>query len=445
MPQSIGLNLLARLLEDGRLADFYNLKRAYFYDTETRIYDRIAEHVQTHGILPSLSLVQRHNDITTPDSADPYGVWHDEYIRRALHNSFGELLPHLQRDLTGGNPVDALNRVTQFIEQTQTIRADGARDLTNAIEIGESVLNEFQRLRTTLNGISGIPSGWPTLDATTHGFQAGDLIVFAARPGVGKSTVAMKMALEAHRAGHIPLVVSMEMSRIQLGARLMAMSDGLNMKTLRRGQLTSNVEWLMTETTERFRQMHPFYFIEGQFRQDVNELASLVHSLRPSIVFVDGAYLLKLPSANARMPLWEKIGEIAQRLKSIAATSRIPVIATFQINREGGKKDRAGQDTGVEHLQLSDAIGQLASLIVAIFDDDSGDSLDSDRQRRMKIIKGREGERGQWFIHWNWNTCAFNEVVDPSVRNYEQREPEMEDWTDERHRPEPERPEELRV
>lgn len=411
MPQSAGLNLIARLLLDRRLSDFYRLRREYFYDDEVRVYDRLNAHVIAHGELPSLEFLRRHVEIEEPDSPEPYGVWYDEYTNRALYNRFNDLLPQIQRDLAETQSREALDRVVRFIEETHTIRTDGQRDLTNVVEVGQEVIAEFERLRT-LRGLSGIPSNWETLDHTTHGFQNGDLIVFAARPGVGKTTALIKLALEAHNAGHIPLFVSMEMRRVQIGARLMAMASGLNMQALRSGELTSLAEYRLQETIERHRAAQPFYVVEGQFRQSVNELMSLVHSLRPNILIVDGAYLLRLPSVTSRMPLWERIGEIAQVLKNIAVTCNIPVIVSFQINREGGRRDRSGQDTGVEHLQLSDAIGQLASLIVAIFSDEGGDDLGAARQRRMRILKGREGESGQWFIHWDWTTCNFSEVTD---------------------------------
>jgi replicative DNA helicase len=364
-------------------------------------------------------MLQRHADIDPPDSPDPYGVWRDEYVGRAMHNQFGALMPILNRLLSAGKPMDAVNEVIRFVEQTQSIRSDGARDLTNMVVIGEEVLAEFQRLRS-LQGLSGIPSGWRSLDATTHGFQRGDLIVFAARPGVGKSTVAARLAIEAHRAGHIPLIVSMEMKRLQLGARLVGILGGLNMRTLRRGELVTPVEELIASAVAELNAKLPFYFIEGQFRQDVNELAALVHSLAPALLIVDGAYLLKLPGANSRMPLWERIGEIAQRLKTLAATTSIPTICTFQINREGGKKDKSGNDLGVEHLQLSDAIGQLASLIVAVFNDEEEDALDQDRRRRLKILKGREGEAGEFYIHWNWDRCDFSEVASDDIQIIEE-------------------------
>lgn len=424
MPQTVGQNLLASLLQDGRLSEFYRLKREYFYDAELQVYDRVNAHVIAHGQLPSLGFLQRHVALTEPDDNEPYGVWHSEYIARALYNRFSELMPQLQRDLSNTESRAALDKLVAFVENTHSIRTDGQRDLVTAVQVGQEVIAEYSAMRSR-GGMTGVRTNWPTLDHTTHGFQRGDLIVFAARPGVGKTTVLVKLAKEAHDSGAIPLFVSMEMKRAQIGARLLAMIEHINLTLLRGGELTSYGQWRLEQAVSQLEGRQPFYFVEGQFRQSVNELTSLVHSLRPDILFVDGAYLLRLPTSSSRQPLWEKIGEIAQVLKNIAVTCNIPVVVSFQINREGGRRDRQGnQDTGVEHLQLSDAIGQLSSLIVAIFNDEGGDELGASRQRRLKIIKGREGERGQWNINWNWATCNFSEIQTGYV--YEQAEPEYE-------------------
>ena len=416
MPQSLGLNLLSRLLEEGRQADFYSLKEEHFYGSEEQaVYTWVKRHVERHGILPTLTYTIARTALRTTDSAEPYGVWYDDYINRAIYNQFGKLLPEIQRKLS--NPTlaqEALDQVTAFVEQTHSIRTDSQRDVVDLATVGEEVLAEYRRLRG-MHGLSGIPSRLPTLDRTTHGYQRGDLIVFVARPGVGKSTIMAYMAREAHRAGFRPLFVSMEMKRVQLGGRLFAIMGGMDMKTLRKGQLTSLGELKLEGLIEEARANPvPFYFVEGQFRKSVNELSSLVHSLRPDIMFVDGAYLLKLGNANSRMPRWDVIAELAQYLKNIAAINNIPVVVSFQINREGGKKDKTGKDTGVEHIQLSDAIGQLASLVIGIFEDDESDNPDADSQRRLRILKGREGERGEWVVNWNFERMDFTEITDGS-------------------------------
>ena len=398
MAQSLGLNLLAKVLTDNRLSDFYLLRGDYFYDEEREIYDWIEAHVHRHGSLPSMDFTARRVGIEEPDSTDAYGVWFNEYIERAIYNRFSDTMPNIQQALNARRATDALNLVTQFVEDTHSIRTHGSQDLVTASQVGEEVMAELRRLRV-VHGLSGIPTGYPTLDRITHGFQNGDLILFAARPGIGKSTVMMRMARFAHAAGYVPLFISMEMTRVQIMMRMFAEMAGVDMNALQTGELTTASEGRLVQIVQNVENRHPFYIIEGQFRKDINEIASVVNSLRPNIIFIDGAYLLRLPNAG-RMAKWEIVGEIAQSLKTLGMVNQIPVIASFQITREGGKKRG---DAGLEHLQLSDALGQLASLIVGIFDDEETDDSLLSTERRMKVLKGRAGERGQWFINWIWS------------------------------------------
>jgi replicative DNA helicase len=421
MAQSIGMNLLARLLLDGRSPEFFKLKRDYFIREELEVYDWLTKHVERHALLPSFSFARKRTALRNPDSDDPYGVWHHEYLNRAIYNRFNELLPKVNKLLSERKSEEALDSVVSFVERAESIRTNGERDLVDIAKLGEEVLSEFTRARDK-KGMIGIPTGYPSLDATTQGYQNGTLIVLAARPGVGKSTFAIKTMLEAHRNGRIPLFVSMEMKRAQIGARLLTMASGLNLKMIKGGHLTTFAEDKLIETTEELKAQQPMYVLEGQFRKTVNDLRALVQSLKPHILIIDGAYLMKLPHVTTRMSLWERIGEIAERLNNIGLTESIPVFATFQINREGGKVKQG--HLGVEHLMLADAIGQLAHLVMAMLAPEGGDSPDAEKIRIVKTLKGREGEEAEFTINWDYERMDFSEILDPLTR--EQLEPPPE-------------------
>jgi replicative DNA helicase len=414
MAQSLGLNLLAKVLTDGRLSDFHALNPDYFHgDNEREVYDWINQHVDRYGVLPSMPLARRKTKrkIAEVDSDDPYGVWFDEYINRAIFSQFNTLMPALNRMLSARQSQEALDAVMEFVDNAHSIRTSGAQDLVTATQVGGEMLDHLRELRRT-HGLSGITSGWRYLDEMTHGFQGGDLIIFAARPGIGKSTAMIEMARHAHSARHVPLFVSMEMKRVQIGARLFASAAGSNMPMLKRGEMTTHLERRLIEVVDDFEAQTQFYFIEGAFRKSIGEIASLVLSLRPDILFIDGAYLLQIPHTH-RMAKWEIVAEIAQALKNIAMVANIPVITSFQITREGGKRKKES-DVGSEHLQLSDALGQLASLIVGIFEirSDATDGGDDEREpyRRFRVLKGREGERGKWEINWDFDCMNFEQT-----------------------------------
>jgi replicative DNA helicase len=413
MAQSVGLNLLAVLLSEGRTSDFYTLKREYFVKEEVSVYDWINTHVEQHGLLPTLRFTKKRTSLRDPDSGDPYGVWQQEYINRAIYNRFNSLLPSVTKLLSEKKSSEALDAVLAFAENAQSIRTNGQQDISGIATLGEEVLEEFRRLRDK-DGLTGVPTGYPSLDAATQGYQNGTLIVLAARPGIGKTTFAIRAMLKAHEAGKIPLFISMEMKRQQIGARLLAMASKVNLKVIRKGHLTTIAEEMLIRKTQELARMQPLYLLEGQFRKTINDIKALVQTLSPDILIVDGAYLLKLPNAPTNMPLWQRIGEVAERLNNIALTANIPVLATFQINREGGKVAKSGRrELGVEYLMLADAIGQLAHLVIAMLANENSEDPDADKQRILKTLKGREGEDAEILMNWNYERMLFNEVVDP--------------------------------
>jgi len=103
------------------------------------------------------------------------------------------------------------------------------------------------------------------------------------------------------------------------------------------------------------------------------------------------------------MPGREKISEITETLKTVAAQANLPIVISFQYNRKV-KKTNASSG-GFENVGLSDAIGQIASVGIGIFDDEA----DSTR-KIVEIVGGREGETGNFFMNWNWDRMNFDEI-----------------------------------
>jgi len=408
--QSLGKNLIACVLSENNLSGFYKLKREWFVKDEVSVYEWVHRFVERYGHLPSLHFTRRRVEgFGAPDSPEPFGVWHDQYIERALYHRFDAMLPELQRRLGARDVLGALSQVTALVEDAHVLRADGGRDLLTAPDLAEAVLRELLEARTSA-GMTGIPTGWPSLDRQTRGWQPGDLYVVLARPKMGKSTLLIHAAKAAHEAGFTPLFVSMEMRATQVGRRYLGMLTSMNAGAMRDGHISSSGEEVLRQAILSLRENPtPFYLVEGQFRKDINDLQSLIHELRPSIVLLDGGYLVKIAKL-AKVAKWEQISEIAQSLKTIASTAGIPIITSFQFTRQVKSSDAT--KAGFEHIQLADAIGQLASVGIGLFDEVASAEYQGERRRRVEIVGGREGEEGGFFIHWDWDRHIFTEIVE---------------------------------
>ena len=149
---------------------------------------------------------------------------------------------------------------------------------------------------------------------------------------------------------------------------------------------------------------NPLWVVDGNLTATVEDISALCYQLKPDAVFVDGAYLLKVPGKFGK---YEKIGEIAQGLKSrIAGDHDVPVVASWQFNRES-MKIKKGDKVGLEHIAGSDEIGQLSSIVLGLFQEDSAETI---TRRKIDILKGRSGEIGEIFVKWDFQKMDFSEV-----------------------------------
>jgi len=140
----------------------------------------------------------------------------------------------------------------------------------------------------------------------------------------------------------------------------------------------------------------------------------LSRQLKPGVVFIDGAYLLR---STSRVPRWERLTENAERLKGeLAEALNIPVVISYQFNREV-KKGAKAENVGLENIAYTDAIGQLSSVVLGLLQDESVETL---MRRRIEILKGRNGEQGSFEVHWIFDTgpnfMDFSEVYKPKTK-----------------------------
>jgi hypothetical protein len=138
------------------------------------------------------------------------------------------------------------------------------------------------------------------------------------------------------------------------------------------------------------------WLADGALSAKVVDLQMLCNQLQPDILFIDGAYLLRCD--NQRLQRHDRINTNVEDIKQYLADGlSIPVVQTFQFNREMKKKDVEQVD--LEHIAGSDAIGQLSSVVLGLFEEDS---IETAIQRKIRILKGRHGEKGEFNINWRF-------------------------------------------
>jgi len=217
-------------------------------------------------------------------------------------------------------------------------------------------------------GLSGIPSGFNKIDKLTAGWQQSDLVIIAARPGMGKTALALSMASNIAIENQIPLAFfSLEMSSIQLITRMISSETGLDSNKLRTGKLEKH-EWEQLNIRVKNLEKAPLY-IDDTPSLSIFDLRAkarrLVSQKDVKIIIVD---YLQLMTAGGNMKIGnreQEISTISRNLKALAKELSIPVIALSQLSRlvEG----RTSKRPLLSDLRESGAIEQDADIVSFIY------------------------------------------------------------------------------
>ena len=263
----------------------------------------------------------------------------------------------------------------------------------------KGALENIEILRNKEDGLSGVPSGFTNVDRVTSGWQKSDLVIVAARPGMGKTAFALTMARNIAINHNTPIgFFSLEMSSEQLVNRLIASEAELGASKLRKGDLADHE---MVQLHEKIKHLSEApIFIDDTPGLSIFELRAkarrLVKNHAVGIIMID--YLQLMTAGGNTGNREQEISTISRSLKGIAKELKIPVIALSQVNR--GVESRTG--VGSKRPMLSDlresgAIEQDADIVTfiyrpeyyKIYEWDNGD--DSRGQGELIIAKHRNG------------------------------------------------------
>jgi len=220
-------------------------------------------------------------------------------------------------------------------------------------ELLNRTINELEILKNKGEGLTGVPSGFTSLDRLTGGWQASDLIVIAARPGMGKTAFTLSMARNAAiDAGVSVAVFSLEMAADQLVKRLISAETEISGDQLRRGNI-KDYEWIQITTKVKQLSEAPIY-IDDSPAINIFDLRAKCRRLKSQyniqLIVIDYLQLMSgvSTSKNFQSNREQEISKISRSLKAIAKELRIPVIALSQLNRSVETR------SGDKRPQLSD-------------------------------------------------------------------------------------------
>ena len=306
-----------------------------------------------------------------------------------------------------GRPVSDI--VDESEQKIFSIGEQGQRHKQGFQDMGSLVvtlLDRVQEMADNPNDVTGVPTGFYDLDRMTAGFQAGDLVVLAARPSMGKTALAINIA------EHVALF-SMEMGAAQLAVRVVGSIGRIDQSHLRTGKLTDD-EWpRLTEAIERLRTVSLHIdesagLNSAQLRANARRLARKCGKL--GLIVVDYLQLMSGTDSDGENRATE-LGEISRGLKTLAKELQCPVIALSQLNRS--VESRPDKRPMMSDLRESGAIEQDADIIMFIYRDEyyTKDACKEPGVAEIIIAKQRNGPTGTVKLAFLRNITKFESLA----------------------------------
>jgi replicative DNA helicase len=263
-------------------------------------------------------------------------------------------------------------------------------------ELAKATLDKLELISSQTDGLTGVPTGFADLDGLTGGWQSSDLIILAARPGMGKTAFSLALAKNAAMQHQKSIAFfTLEMSSQQLVQRMIAMEADLDNQKLRNAKLEDH-EWIkLAQAIERLGEAK--IFIDETPALNIFELRAKCRRLKTNhdidMIIIDYLQLMTASSKDSRGNREQEISSISRALKSLAKELEVPVIALSQLSR--AVETRGSKRPVLSDLRESGAIEQDADIVTFLYRPDyydgEEDPLGTPGLTEVIVAKHRNG------------------------------------------------------
>lgn len=266
---------------------------------------------------------------------------------------------------------------------------------------------ELEKLHESKSDLRGIPTGYRDLDNMLAGFQKSDLIILAARPSMGKTTLALDVARNVATIHNIPVgIFSLEMSAQQLATRLLSAESKVNAWNLRTGRLSTDQEFSRIRDSLDKLAKAPIY-IDDQAGNSISKMRAAARRLKSEyglgLIVVD--YLQLMTTSKNYDSMVNQVTEISRSLKGLARELDVPVLALSQLSR--AVESRGGKPR-LSDLRDSGSIEQDADVVMFIHREDKyNDNSEKPNVAEILIEKHRNGPVGKVELYFDEKTTSF--------------------------------------
>jgi replicative DNA helicase len=399
--------------------DFYRSAHGRIYAALRSLFAR-GEPVDVISVADALKREGRLDDVGGPlylrDLVDqtptPAGAAHyarivaDAALRRRLIGAAADIM---DLAFVAGDDADV---IADHAEQRiyDVARREDADEVAVLRDLVDQAMADLESIQTRESAYTGLPTGYRDIDDLTSGLQPGNLVIVAARPGVGKSSLAMNVARNVAVSGAPVAVFSLEMSRTEIGMRLLCAEAHVPWDRIRNKRVGPD-DWTRVVSAAEVLHDAPLHIVDAGNVNivDIRAKARRMRSSRQGLSLIIVDYLQLMTSPMARRPdnRQQEVAEISRSLKLLAKELHIPVMALSQLNRN--PEARADKRPQLSDLRESGAIEQDSDVVMFIHRDDA----DPEKKRDAELIvaKHRNGPTGSIRLNFEPSLTQFRNAA----------------------------------
>ncbi len=399
---------------------FYSETHRWVYEAIIELYDKripldfitLAEILRAKGQLETIGgeglLIDLLNAVPTSINAEAYGRMVEETALRRNMIQAASKIAELAYDEDEDIEI-ALERAEQTLFGISEERT--TQDLTPLKHIARSFIERIERLRENPEETIGIPTGFTDLDRLLSGLNKSDLVITAARPGMGKTSLLLSIALSAARKhGKRVAIFNLEMSAEQLLMRMIASETQIDSQRLRKGKIYESEMGLFYEAVGRLAES--YIYIDDTANMSPRQMRTKARRLYAErgldLIIID--YLQLMASDRVTNNRVMEISDISRGLKLLARELNIPVVAAAQLSR--GVESRQDKRPMLSDLRDSGSIEQDADIVTFIYRDEYYNPETTERPGIAEVIvaKHRNGPTGVVDLFWQDNLATFKNL-----------------------------------
>ena len=418
---------IADVVESLRASDFYKPAHETIYEAILSLYG----HGSPADAITVADELKKRGELTRVGGASYIHTLIASVPTAANAQYYAEIVKEhaiMRRLIEAGTKIAQLGyanetEVDTLVDQAQAeiyavTDGNAKEDYVSFSEALEATMREIDANSNRPDGVYGVPTDFIELDELTGGLHGGQMIVIAARPGVGKSTLALDIARSAAIHHHMATVFfSLEMSRTELAMRILSAEGKISMGRLKKGDLDTE-GWTNLATLQGRIDSAPL-FIDDSPNMTLMEIRAKCRRLKQrndlKLVVLD--YLQLMSSGKKVESRQQEVSEFSRSLKLLAKELDVPVIALSQLNR--GSEQRTDKRPMVSDLRESGSIEQDADMVILLHREDMYNP-DSDRvgEADMIIAKHRGGPTRTIPLAFSGKYSRFNNMANEAPPQY---------------------------